>query len=140
LLAWCFARPALRDVALSQWCLGFAAGDELLDAQLRWSDGEEYPSHLAVHMWGEGERPDPHRLQAALATVRRVAALTTGDARAGALAIAAWCSWALGLSTHADSYARLALEAVPQYGLAEIVLAFTAAGHLPDWAFRRDPA
>lgn len=140
LLAWCFARPMLRDVALSQWCLGFDAGDDVLDAQLRSQGGEEYPSHLALHMWGEGERPDPDRLRAAITTVTRVASLTTGEARAGALATAAWMSWALGRSTLAASYARLAVDAVPAYGLAEIVLAFTQAGHLPDWAFRRSPA
>ena len=55
---WCLSRPALRDIALVQWCGGLAAGDEALDAQLRWEAGEEYPAHLAMHMWGEGERPD----------------------------------------------------------------------------------
>ncbi|GAA1919121.1 hypothetical protein GCM10009775_09610 [Microbacterium aoyamense] len=140
LLAWCFARPMLRDVALSQWCLGLGAGDELLEAELRHREGEHYPARLARHMWGEGERPDPARLNAVLSTTTRVAALTTGTSRAGALAVAAWSSWALGRSSQAAFYARLALEEVPEYGLAEIVLAFTSAGHLPDWAFRRAAA
>ncbi|MET0296519.1 MAG: DUF4192 family protein, partial [Microbacterium sp.] len=103
-IAWCLARPALRDIALVQWCRGQSGGDEALDAQLRWEDGEEYPAHLAMQMWGEGERPDPERLAAALGLARRVAALAPPSHRAGSLATAAWISWALGRSTHADLY------------------------------------
>lgn len=135
-LAWCLARPALRDIALVQWCRGFSAGDEALDAQLRWEAGEEYPTHLAMMMWGEGDRPDPGRLGAALELTRRVAAVTPEAMRAGPLATAAWLSWALGRSTHADRYATLACAIEPEHGLSEIVRSFTAAGHLPDWAFR----
>ena len=83
-LIWCLARPALRDIALVQWCGGIAAGDEALDAQLRWESGEEYPAHLAMQMWGEGERPDPDRLEAALALSRRIAAAAPRAVRAGA--------------------------------------------------------
>ncbi|SFR90785.1 protein of unknown function [Microbacterium sp. cf046] len=136
-LAWCLARPALRDIALVQWCGGMAAGDEALDAQLRWESGEEYPAHLAMQMWGEGERPDPDRLEAALALSRRIAAAAPRAVRAGPLATCAWLAWALGRSTHAERYASLACEIEPEHGLAEIVRSFVLAGHLPDWAFRR---
>lgn len=136
-LSWCLARPALRDIALVQWCGGMGAGDEALDAQLRWESGEEYPAHLAMQMWGEGERPDPDRLDAALALSRRIAAAAPRAVRAGSLATCAWLAWALGRSTHADRYATLACEIEPEHGLAEIVRSFVLAGHLPDWAFRR---
>jgi hypothetical protein len=136
-LVWCLARPALRDIALVQWCGGLAAGDEALDAQLRWESGEEYPAHLAMQMWGEGERPDPDRLEAALALSRRIAAAAPRAVRAGSLATCAWLAWALGRSTHAERYALLACEIEPEHGLAEIVRSFVLAGHLPDWAFRR---
>jgi hypothetical protein len=136
-LIWCLARPATRDIALVQWCGGMAAGDEALDAQLRWESGEEYPTHLAMQMWGEGERPDPDRLEAALALSRRVAAAAPRELRAGPLATCAWLAWALGRSTHAERYASLACEIEPEHGLAEIVRSFVMAGHLPDWAFRR---
>ena len=139
-LLWCLTRPALRDIALVQWCGGFAAGDEALDAQLRWEAGEEYPAHLAMHMWGEGERPDPDRLEAALALSRRLAAAAPREVRAGPLATCAWLAWALGRSTHAERYALLACEIEPEHGLAEIVRSFVMAGHLPDWAFRRPGA
>ena len=136
-LTWCLARPALRDIALVQWCGGMAAGDEALDAQLRWESGEEYPTHLAMQMWGEGERPDPDRLEAALALSRRIAAAAPREVRAGPLATCAWLAWALGRSTHAERYAAMACDIEPEHGLAEIVRSFVHAGHLPDWAFRR---
>ncbi len=136
-LAWCLSRPSLRDIALVQWCRGMDAGDEALDAQLRWQAGEEYPAHLALHMWGEGEQPDPKRLRAGLELARHVAATAPESAQPGALATCAWLSWALGGSTHADLYAARARDLEPNHGLAEIVATFVAAGHLPDWAFRR---
>ena len=136
-LTWCLARPALRDIALVQWCGGMSAGDEALDAQLRWESGEEYPARLAMQMWGEGERPDPDRLEAALALSRRIAAVAPREVRAGALATCGWLAWALGRSTHAERYAMRACEIEPGHGLAEIVRSFVLAGHLPDWAFRR---
>lgn len=135
-LVWCLARPALRDIALVGWCGGIDAGDEAFDAQLRWEAGEEYPAHLAMHMWGEGDRPDPARLQKALALTRRAAAAAPETLRPGALATCAWLSWALGRSTHAERYAVQACEIEPEHGLAEIVRSFVHAGHLPDWAFR----
>ncbi len=136
-LVWCLARPALRDVALVQWSGTLTDGDDALTAQLRWESGEEYPVHLAMRMWGEGERPDPDRLENALALVRHVAALAPRASRPGALSMCAWLSWALGRSTHAEAYARAACEIEPEHGLSEIVRSFVHAGHLPDWAFRR---
>lgn len=136
-LLWCLGRPALRDIALVQWCGGMAAGDEALEAQLRWEAGEEYPAHLAMQMWGEGERPDPDRLTAALTLSRRIAAAAPRSERAGPLATCAWLAWALGRSTHAERYAVGACAIDPEHGLAEIVGSFVHAGHLPDWAFRR---
>ncbi|MFH8251543.1 DUF4192 family protein [Microbacterium sp. B2969] len=135
-LVWCLSRPALRDIALVEWCGGLDAGDEAFDAQLRWEAGEEYPAHLAMHMWGEGERPDPERLETALRLARQAAAAAPTASRPGPLATCAWLSWALGRSTHAEKYATQACEIEPEHGLAEIVRSFVHAGHLPDWAFR----
>jgi hypothetical protein len=136
-LAWCLARPSLRDIALVQWSGNLAQGDEALAAQLRWESGDEYPPHLAMRMWGDGEAPSPARLGAALQLVRAVAASAPREAQPGALAMCAWLAWALGRSTHAGEYAQRACEIDPDHGLAQIVLSFVRAGHLPDWAFRR---
>lgn len=136
-IAWCLNRPSLRDVALVQWCGDTVAGQDAMEAQRRWEEGEQYPVELASVMWGEGRRPDPERLETALALCRDVAALAPKRERPGALAVCAWLSWALGRSTHADRYARMVQALEPDHGLADIVRSFVAAGHLPDWAFRR---
>lgn len=136
-LVWCLARPSLRDVALVQWSGNLAQGDEAFDAQLRWESGEEYPAHLAMRMWGEGDPPQISRLETALALSRRAAALAPRESQPGPLAMCAWLSWALGRSTHAGAYADRACEIEPEHGLSQIVLSFVQAGHLPDWAFRR---
>ncbi|MCT9819199.1 DUF4192 domain-containing protein [Microbacterium sp. W1N] len=139
LIGWCLARPSLRDVALVQWAGDIVDGEDALDAQRRWEDGEEYPADLAAVMWGEGRRPDPERLGRALELSRHVAALLSVRQRPGPLAVCAWLSWALGRSTHAERYAQLAQEIDPEHGLADIIRSFVAAGHLPDWAFHRRP-
>ncbi|SDQ63822.1 DUF4192 family protein [Microbacterium sp. cf332] len=137
LLAWCLARPSLRDVALVQWATDAAHGADALEAQRRWEEGEDYPERLGSIMWGDGDRPEPGRLLAALEVVREVAALAPRRLRPGPLALCAWLAWALGRSTHAASYAQRALEIDPDHGLAEILLSFVQVGHLPDWAFHQ---
>ena len=139
-LVWCLARPSLRDVALVQWSGNLAQGDDAFDAQLRWESGEEYPAHLAMRMWGEGDRPEVSRLETALELARYSATVAPRDARPGPLAMCAWLSWALGRSTHAAAYADRACEIEPEHGLSQIVLSFVNAGHLPDWAFQRTDA
>ncbi|GAA3777057.1 hypothetical protein GCM10022240_30610 [Microbacterium kribbense] len=135
LLVWTLSRPATRDVALIQWSDDQDAGDAALQAQLDWEDGAEYPPDLGERMWGDGARPDPDRLRAALELTRHVAARAPAARRAGPLSMCGWLAWALGRSTHAAGYAQSALECEPGHGLAEIVLSLTAAGHLPAWAF-----
>ncbi len=136
-LVWCLSRPVLRDVALMQWLADLPAGDATLEAQLRWSDGEPYPEHLAAPMWGEADSPDAERLARALALVRRLAAAAPRAARPGVLAAAAWLAWALGRSSHASAYAARAQEIEPDHGLAGIVRSMVDAGHLPEWVYRR---
>lgn len=138
-LIWCLRRPALRDIALVGWSGHVRDADEALQAQLRWEQGEEYPAHLAMRMWGDGSRPQPARLIAALSVVRALAARTPERDRAALLAMCGWLSWALGRSTHAAHYAEQACRIEPEHGLAEIVLSFVGAGHLPEWAFDRRP-
>ncbi|MDZ5146116.1 DUF4192 family protein [Microbacterium testaceum] len=130
-------RPALRDVALVQWAHGLLVGASALHAQIAWEGGTEYPRHLAAVMWGEGSRPDAERLRAALTACRHLAALAPGAAQVGPLAAAAWLSWALGRSTHAEVYARRALAIDAEHGLSQIVASFVAAGHLPEFVFTR---
>ncbi|HWI31109.1 MAG TPA: DUF4192 family protein [Microbacterium sp.] len=136
-LMWCLARPSLRDVALSQWSGDIVSGDDALEAQRRWEDGEAYPDDLALVMFGEGPRPDPERLQKGLDLARRLAAAAPRDAKPAMLATASWLAWALGRSTYAHWHCSRALELDADHGLAGIVASFVEAGHLPEWAFDR---
>ena len=136
MLLWVLEWPALRDVGLATWVRGLEAGDVALQAQLRWQDGEEYPAAQAEWFIGEGGRPDAERLIAALELARSAAAVAPRASRAGVLAVCGWLAWALGRSTHADTYARDAIEIEPEHGLACILRSMVAAGYLPDWAFR----
>ena len=133
----CLARPSMRDVALSQWSFDLDTGDEVLEAQLAWQDGVEFPSHLAAHMIGEGPQPDIARVQTALTLVRHLAAVAPKSLRPAPLTVAAWLSWALGRSTHAAAYLDLVRAIDANYGLAQIVSSMVSAGHLPEWAFER---
>lgn len=133
----CLARPSMRDVALSQWSFDLDTGDEVLEAQLAWEDGEAFPAHLASHMIGEGPRPDIKRVQTALTLVRHLAAVAPRSLRPAPLTLAAWLSWALGRSTHAGTYLQLVREIDPDYGLAQIVWTMVSASHLPEWAFEQ---
>ena len=136
-LIFALSRPAYRDVALVQWSRTIDTGRRALTAQHDWESGTEYPTDLASIMWGEGERPEATRLLAGLDLARHLAPLTPAPIRPGILATAAWLSWALGRSTHADAYATQALAIDNGHGLSEIVASFVQAGHLPSWAFTR---
>lgn len=131
-------RPALRDIAILQWSHGLEAGLSAFEAQDAWERGEDYPAHLAQVVWGEGERPNLDRVRAALDVVRHVTAhADAGPDRAGALAVAAWLSWALGRSSVALRYATMALEAFADQGLARIMSTMIDEGRLPEWVFAR---
>jgi hypothetical protein len=135
-LIFALSRPVLRDVALVQWARDLQAGDDVLGAQLAWLDDPGYyPREHVEAITGEGARPDPDRLVAALAVCRQAAALAPRACRPGPLATCAWLSWALGRSTHAAAYAETALEIEPTHGMAGIVLTYVNSAHLPEWAF-----
>ena len=139
-LALAFSAPLLRDVALTQWSADLATGRRTLDWQLRWLRGTRSAPDGPVRLAGDGARPDPRRLRAALALARAVATRAPLRALAGTFAAAAWLSWALGNSTHAAWYVERARETDPDHGLADIIATMLAAGHLPAWAFERPGA
>lgn len=136
MLLWILGRPSLRDVALSQWCHGADAAAETLQNQLNWLEGIPYPP-VDVFLMGEGKAPDVDRLRAALKRLRHLAASASGRDRAAPLACAAWISWALGLSTHADAYAKRALKAQPSHGLSQIIETMCVNGHLPEFLWSK---
>lgn len=130
-------RPAIRDIALSQWCGGVEAGRAIQRFNVAWAAGEDVDLDGPLALAGEGPTPDADRLRRALALTKRVAACAPRERRAGPLAAAAWLSWALGRSTHAANFVGLAQAIDPGHGLAGIVARMVAAGHLPAWAYER---
>lgn len=60
---------------------------------------------------------------------------TADDVRgvAGALALGAWCSWALGSTARALTRARYAIDLVPDDPLAGLVLRTASADRAPAW-------
>lgn len=136
-VAFCLARPSLRDVALMQWAADLATGDAVLHAQTAFHRGKPFPDDLARPMWGEGAHPDPDRLRRALELCRFVAAALPRERRTGALSACAWLAWARGRGSHAATYAETALEIDADHGLSAIMLDIIDAGRLPEWVFER---
>lgn len=127
----------LRDVALIQWATDADNGTHALAAQVAAAVGIPVPEQVACTLFGQGPRPDAHRLTAGLAHVRHLTAYGDDAQRAHLLSAAAWLSWALGRSTHAGVYADKALAIDPEHGMAQIVATIISAGHLPEWALER---
>lgn len=93
---------------------------------------------------GSGPEPDRGRLRTAgdrcaeawqwWRAEDRSADATTGAG--GALALASWCSWALGSVARAQTRAQYALETSPDDPLAALVLRSVRAGSGPSWERR----
>ncbi|MET0726549.1 MAG: DUF4192 family protein [Leifsonia sp.] len=133
-------RPALRDVAILQWAFGPATGRTALAEQLGGVDeASESDGGTGLLLWGEGPRPDPVRLDRAIAVLRASAGAAPRSARPGPLTMLGWFSWALGQSSRAAVFVDAALEIDPEYGLAGLVRAMIVGGRLPEWAFEVPP-
>lgn len=137
-LLWCLDRPRLRDVALVQWASDLETGLHTLGAQLAYAhEGATVPNELGEVFLGRGPTPDTDRLRVALTVVRNAAARAPRASRPAPLTAAAWLSWALGRSTHAAHYLRLATEIDPTYSLALLMHTMIDAAMLPEWTFQR---
>lgn len=91
-----------------------------------------------------GSGPEPDRARLRLAGDRCASAWRTwradgapgGDVAvgaAGALALGAWCAWALGSSARAEVRARHALDSRPDDPFGWLVLRAVRSGHGPAW-------
>ncbi|KQX06515.1 hypothetical protein ASC59_01220 [Leifsonia sp. Root1293] len=133
---WVLERPVFRDVAIIQWAFGRVAGLQALDDQVRSAlDAAAEETATGLLLWGDGPRPDPERVDAAIALLRVLAASAPRSARVAPLTMLAWLSWALGQSSRASVFVAAALEIDRDYGLASLVGAMIDGGRLPEWAF-----
>ncbi|MGO1623427.1 DUF4192 family protein [Flaviflexus sp.] len=126
--------PDHRALALVQWASDPRTWQIPDSAQP--ADDETTTPLAAMILAGDAPRPSGTRLRNALNAAKHVAAAAPHLEAAGAFSTAAWLSWALGQSTHAEALARKAITIDPTQTMAGIVLAITNAGHLPAWAFR----
>lgn len=134
------ATPWLRDVALLAWAFGRDVGASAHRFQVAYSNGDDSdPEGVGMLLAGQGARPDPDRIERALALLAEVAASLPRSRRTGALAMLGWLNWALGGSSRAAVFVDEALEIDPQHGLSGLIGAMIAGGHLPDWAFEVPP-
>jgi hypothetical protein len=141
--------PPLRDgeaVAITTACTALMTRLALV-ADIGRAAGT--PSHVGAVMWElpdalSGIGPDPSAVVIRTAGERCVAAwrrwVSAGgdagdepDGVAGALAVAAWCSWATRRAAEARIRARYALDVDPSDPLAELVLRSCRARRGPRW-------
>ncbi|MEL4318881.1 DUF4192 family protein [Leifsonia sp. YIM 134122] len=137
---WVLERPLFRDVAVIQWAFSAEMGLQALDDQLSWlEEGPTDETETGLLLWGEGPRPDPERIDAAIGLLLELAACAPRSARVAPVTMLAWLSWALGQSSRAAEFVQKALELDPEYGLASLVGAMVNGGRLPEWAFDVPP-
>ena len=128
--------PALRDVVMLQWAFDLATGDRVLDDAESFAAGapaEDLDS--GVLMLGQGPRPDPERVDAAIELLKAIAARAPRPDRPPLLCMLAWLNWALGRSSVAHLFVTAAQEIDDRYGLAELMRTVLDRGMLPEWAF-----
>ncbi|KQW07740.1 hypothetical protein ASC66_01800 [Leifsonia sp. Root4] len=128
--------PPTRDMLLIHWAFGVEAGARAERENLRFAAGEPGAGReSAALFWGEGPRPDPERIEAAIELLLELLARAPRRCKPPALCMLAWLNWALGRSSRAAVFVEMALAIDPGYGLADILETMLAIGRLPDWAF-----
>jgi hypothetical protein len=128
--------PAIRDVVMLQWAFDLATGDRVLDDAESFAAGTPAESlDSGVLMLGQGPRPDPERVDAAIELLKAIAARAPRPDRPPLLCMLAWLNWALGRSSVAHLFVTAAQEIDNRYGLAELLRTVLDRGMLPEWAF-----
>lgn len=90
---------------------------------------------------GQLEHINIERLQRLLALFKHLAARAIHEQDGPILlSVCAWLSWALGLATHALSYAEEALSINPELVLAQLTQQLATHAKLPNWLFNEASA
>ncbi|WP_169053901.1 DUF4192 family protein [Agromyces sp. H66] len=159
-LAWLVhltGRPAFRDAMMLQFAFGPAIGamalDDAMDANERAAEHGEDVGELVAREWSQrgaetvaglltrlllGEsstRPEPDRIERAIAVLRRALAHAPERHRPGPLCVAAWLAWALGRGSAAGAFVERALEIDPAHTMSGLLHAYLGTGAIPEWAF-----
>ena len=135
-LLWQFQSPGSRDAAMLQFAFGVAVGEAArVGEEQFWHGDDRGALRSASLMFGEGPRPDPHRVEQAIAVLLALTARAPASLRPAPLTMLGWLSWALGRGSVAGSFVEQALAIDPDYGMAGLLGAMLDAGRLPEWAF-----
>lgn len=157
--------PANRDQVMLQFAFGEPVGREVFAVNLRYAmlqraTGLSLDDIVAAELDGAGtdadsdgargglaqtasgllmgttaERPDPERVERAIAVLKTLVALAPRPATPAPLCMLAWLSWALGRGSVAGLFIDKALRVDPGYGMALLLDTLLGTGHLPEWAF-----
>jgi hypothetical protein len=145
LLVFALQGSPVRDLVMLQWAFGLELGDRLWEQDLR-ADSPDEPdaasdadsdvdSAAAELLMGIGPRPDPRRIEGAIALLLELTSRTEDAKRPPLLCMLAWLNWALGHGTQAGLHLDEALAIAPDYSMAQLLEAMTRTGILPEWAF-----
>lgn len=149
--------PAMRDAMMLQCAFGVVVGEAAHDDAIatadRAAEAELSVEGLVVHEMAEGAtgevsemlsrlllghsslRPDPRRVERALAMLRPLVANAPETHRAGPLCMAAWLAWSLGRGSAAGAFIDQALAIDPGHSMAGLLAVYIGGGALPEWAF-----
>lgn len=140
LLAFMLQGPPSRDLVMLQWATSMAVGDQIWDAgrseeALRASADKPGNVDVGDLMLGIAPRPDPGRIDKAIALLLTLVAQLADEKRPPLLCMLAWLSWALGEGTRAGRYLGEVVAIDPNYSMAELLGTMLGNGMLPEWAF-----
>ncbi len=139
LLVFALQGPPIRDLVMLQWAFGLDLGDRLWDQDLQ-DDSPDGPNADSANLlMGIGPRPDPRRIEGAIALLLELTSRTEDAKRPPLLCMLAWLNWALGHGTQAGLHLDEALDIAPDYSMAQLLQSMTGTGMLPEWAFELPP-
>jgi hypothetical protein len=139
LLAFALQGPPLRDLVMLQWATSIAVGDQMWNHGLSEESlqrSAELPENIDIGnlMMGIAPRPDPDRIEKAIALLAVLVSRLADAERPPLLCMLAWLSWALGGGTRAGRYLDEVAAIAPDYSMAQLLSTMLGLG-LPEWAF-----
>lgn len=139
LLAFALQGPPARDLAMLQWATSIAVGDQMWNAGLSEEAlraSSEQPGCVDVGdlMMGIAPRPDPDRIEKAIALLMVLVSQLADEKRPPLLCMLAWLNWALGGGSRAGRYLDEVVAIAPDYSMAAVLTTMFGIG-LPEWAF-----
>jgi hypothetical protein len=135
LLVFALQGPPIRDLVMLQWAFGLEVGDRQWGEDLQDDSLDGPNADLANLLLGIGPRPDPRRIEGAIALLIELTSRVDDSRRPPLLCMLAWLNWALGHGSQAGLHLDEARAIVPSYSMAQLLNSMTRTGLMPEWAF-----